>query len=1031
MDQPDATKVQTHFPAASTLARTFAESQPEELARAFHRPNWSHDYELLEEIARGGMGVIHRARDRRFGRDIAMKIVRADQADADTVRRFLTEATITGRLEHPGVPPVHDLGTLDDGRPFLAMKLIRGRTLADGLKASAGADRGSFIDIFEKVCQTLAFAHRQGVIHRDLKPANVMVGEFADVQVMDWGLAKERHAADVPVAVPYSDTAARDMTQAGVVMGTPAFIPPEQARGETNGVDERSDVFGLGAILCFILTGKPPFDGGDALTTVKLAAAGDTAAALERLDGCGADAELVALAKRCLAANPADRPADAGAVAAAVVAYREGVAARLRAAEVARAREAEARMRRRVSSVLGAAVLGLIALTVGGVWWADQQEQKRRGEAAVRAAGTRSAVEAALSQADTAVRAGKVDEAEIVVRQAEQRGAELNDATLGEGIQELTADIRTTRDLDAAADARWALHKNRTDYAEEVARYQQAFDRAGYTVTAGDAARTGERVRASRVRDRLVAGLDEWLEIGPEQPGLTDVLAAADPDPFRNRVRAAIAKKDFQQVRELLNGVDGATLPPSFAATVGSVKIIPAEDAERLLRPAYERHRDNFALALSLGAATLRPHGLTGDMDEPLSYFRAAVALRPSNVRARLMLTLVHSTRGRHDEAIAEARATVALAPDTVRVRNALGNAYYQARRYAEAEATFRDAIARSPDPQQLSDAYTGIAGVRFELSDYAGAAAWYRKALELFPAHASTISYLGDALEADGQLDAALAEYRRAVAAAADETYPRYALALALHGRRQYADAEAAMDRVLASKLVVLEETYLLASQIALERGDVPRARGIVERQLALTPAHSPFRDAAAAAVDRVTAYEKLATMPEAERSRLAKRTDNQNLSNLFMLGEVYRFLGRFPEAAACYRLWIRQADRFGIPLLSGTLLSASRSACRAAPGRSPADHRWAMDLLWRLTERIAEDHTTSTGHARLKARKLALFLAVDPDYRGVRDAAELAKLPAHERALWERVWARARAVAERSDNSPRETAPPARAAN
>jgi serine/threonine protein kinase len=150
-------------------------------------------YELLDEIAHGGMGTVLRANDRTLGREVAVKVLQKRySADSIIARRFIDEARISGQLQHPGIPPVYDLGTLPDGRPFLAMKLIKGQTLNALLDArpDPAADRGRFVAVFEAACQAVAYAHDRRVIHRDFKPANVMVGPFGEVQVMDWGLAK-------------------------------------------------------------------------------------------------------------------------------------------------------------------------------------------------------------------------------------------------------------------------------------------------------------------------------------------------------------------------------------------------------------------------------------------------------------------------------------------------------------------------------------------------------------------------------------------------------------------------------------------------------------------------------------------------------------------------------------------------------------------------------------------------------------------------------------------------------------------------
>src|SRR5262245_18878727 len=150
------------------------------------------------------MGVVYRAHDTALDREVAVKVLSDHLADRpDAARRFLDEARVTGQLQHPGVPPIHEAGTLPDGRPFLAMKLIKGRTLDELLRerADPAADRPRMVAVFEQVCQAVAYAHARGVIHRDLKPANVMVGAFGEVQVMDWVLVK-RLDGDQPQSTP-------------------------------------------------------------------------------------------------------------------------------------------------------------------------------------------------------------------------------------------------------------------------------------------------------------------------------------------------------------------------------------------------------------------------------------------------------------------------------------------------------------------------------------------------------------------------------------------------------------------------------------------------------------------------------------------------------------------------------------------------------------------------------------------------------------------------------------------------------------
>jgi tRNA A-37 threonylcarbamoyl transferase component Bud32 len=303
-------------------------------------------YRVEGEITRGGMGRIVRIHDDAFDRPLAMKTLLA--RDPGLEARFDREARITALLQHPGIPPVHARGLLDDGRPYFIMKLIQGSSLAELLKgrANPAAELPRFIGIFEQICQTVGYAHSRRVIHRDLKPANVMVGAFGEVQVLDWGLAKvldqgggEPGDAQALACGLRQTVVPADATAAHTRLGTLPYISPEAARGEVDALDARADVFGLGGILCEILTGEPPFTGRD---YVEKALRGDLADTRARLGRSGADAELYALACRCLTPWKEYRLADGAAVASAVAAYQAELARRLRQAELDRA-AAEAR----------------------------------------------------------------------------------------------------------------------------------------------------------------------------------------------------------------------------------------------------------------------------------------------------------------------------------------------------------------------------------------------------------------------------------------------------------------------------------------------------------------------------------------------------------------------------------------------------------------------------------------------------------------------------------------------------------------
>jgi serine/threonine protein kinase len=383
------------------------EMPPEFDARAYH---------LMEELGKGGMGEVHRCCDPALGRDLAIKVMKLQyRGRAEAERRFLREARVTGSLQHPGIVPVHNLGRLADGRLHYTMRLVRGQTFAAILKEEAGKPERLpyLLTSFEKICQAVAYAHSKHVIHRDLKPHNVMVGRFGEVQVMDWGLAKvltpddsasesEEKTDAAGTRIPTEPDTPADLSRTGSGFGTPAYMPPEQALGEWDAVDERADVFALGSILCEMLTGEPAYCGMDGNEVYRRAKHGDVAEALQRLQECEADTSLTALCRECLSPEREARPHDADAVAKRVADYQAEVQERLRQAEIERAeaqlKAREARKQRRLLIALVVTLLG------GGALSAWQ---------ALRATAERDDKEIALGKAVSAA------EAEHQAREAE------------------------------------------------------------------------------------------------------------------------------------------------------------------------------------------------------------------------------------------------------------------------------------------------------------------------------------------------------------------------------------------------------------------------------------------------------------------------------------------------------------------------------------------------------------------------------------------------------------------------------------
>jgi WD40 repeat protein len=277
-------------------------------------------YSMREERGRGGMGRVLIAFDEHLGREVAFKELLGG-VDREAAQRFLREARITGQLEHPNIVPVHEVGQSASGALYYTMRLVRGRTLTEALgECWTLAERLRHLGAFWSLCNAVAFAHSRGVVHRDLKPDNVMVGEFGETVLIDWGIARVEKA-DPHKTAPALLGEEPEPTRAGAV-GTPAYMSPEQAAGDPSRVDARSDVWGLGAVLYEILTGGPPFEAATVAATLERVQRGTLAPVRSR--SAKAPAELAAVAEKALAKRPEDRYPSAQALAAEVDAYLTG-----------------------------------------------------------------------------------------------------------------------------------------------------------------------------------------------------------------------------------------------------------------------------------------------------------------------------------------------------------------------------------------------------------------------------------------------------------------------------------------------------------------------------------------------------------------------------------------------------------------------------------------------------------------------------------------------------------------------------------
>jgi serine/threonine-protein kinase len=716
-------------------------------------PQGRGNYQLLGEIARGGMGVILKGHDTDLGRDVAVKVLGKDLAgNPAVVQRFIEEAQIGGQLQHPGIVPVYELGLMADDCPYFTMKLVKGRTLAAILqqRKSPTDDRGKLLAIFESVCQTMAYAHSKGVLHRDLKPANIMVGAFGEVQVVDWGLAKVLHRGGVADEKRSKETvhtiietvrsgpgSSGSDSIVGSVMGTPAYMSPEQAGGEVEKLDERADVFSLGAILCQLLTGRPPYIEEEAAEPVIVQAAhGSLDPARARIEACEADPALKRLCLGCLMPARAARPANADEVARAVHLYLTTTEERAQKAEVAaveaRIKAAEERRARRLTVALAGTVAAAVLLGSGGAYFLNRERAKRVEQ-------TRTAVETAQGEAIEFGRAGKPNEALASARRAlalaDSGGA---DQALLDHARSFVA--QAEQDL-SAAEREKALHEQDETLRKRLidlrlkqiasvgnaklerdydAAFAQAFHDYGVDLEGDDLVPALERIRARAIAEEVALALDDWGRVrrhvhGAKSEKVENLLLLAmdlDPDPVRMRLRQAIQDDDLATLLDLASPDNLPKLAPgsiwALSATLWDQFPEHKPDVFRIYDQVQHLYPNDYVLQAVGGTF----YQNAGRWDEAFACRTAALGLRPDDPEARLRKADALYFVGRLTDSEAEYRACVAIAPNNNEAWYGLGSVQFLLGDYPHALASFERTLAIEDNPNFRPD----LAVVRFYL---------------------------------------------------------------------------------------------------------------------------------------------------------------------------------------------------------------------------------------------------------------------------------------------------------------------------
>lgn len=756
-------------------------------------PRSRERYTLTRLHATGGIGRVWLARDNDLCREVALKELQPERLGSPVASsRFLEEARITGQLEHPGIVPVYELSKQTEGRPFYTMRFIRGRTFHDAIvayhkKRAAGEtgplDLRELLGAFVGVCNAVAYAHSRGVLHRDLKPQNVVLGDFGEVMVLDWGLAKLKGAAEDTEILPVSleQDESRQETRQGQVLGTPSYMAPEQAQGRVDLFDERTDVYGLGAVLYELLTGKPPFAGPDTQEVLKQVVHESPPAPRRVVPS--APAPLEAICVKALAKPRGDRYASAQDVASEVQrwlgdepvsAYREPL--RLRARRWAR---------RHRSLVDAAAAAAAVTLVLGGVaaWWFDRQRViESRQEAALE-----QVLSAALWEVAQLQEWDQFSAAGSVLSLAETRLGEKGSEGYRRWVSQAFQDLELLENLDAIRISKVSGVERNLDVAGADQRYEAEFSRAGLGKVGDAPAQVAERVRASSAFGRLLVALYDWAACatGPARRNwVLDVARRVDnptsigQDPNFDPVTWA----DPAALSQLAQDKSLHELRPRLVAAM-AVQLLRAGRDVGFLRTVQVRLPDDFWLNFLLGFA-LRE----SEPSAAVGYYRAALALRPDAVAVREQLGRALYLHGRLADAAEEFREVTM--PPRPNPRSRRVGRLIRWHEKSEEEERLRRVISRGGEGAlphlQLGD----ILLRRDEPSD---AVAEYCKAMNVEPASAQPHIAVGWALHSLKRPREAEEEFRKALAQEPKAAIPRYQFGEFLYrlGRKSAASDE------------------------------------------------------------------------------------------------------------------------------------------------------------------------------------------------------------------------------------------------
>ena len=909
-------------------------------------------YRYGRELGRGGLGRVMRAEDLQLGREIAIKecLPRA-QASKTAIPRFFQEARITGQLEHPGIVPVYELGMRSDHRCYYAMKLLRGRSLASEIRAfRALADndasrplrRNKLLRIFVEICNAIAYAHSKRVLHRDLKPQNVMLGDFGEATVVDWGLAKVMSESNVardsalsgrrsgteevsdPGAkqrlsgteedsgsqvqqLPASDT--DKATSIGTVLGTPAYMSPEQAFGRIDVMDERSDIFSLGVILYEILVGCRPFEGDTQYETIANVRRGVfTKPRRLRRD---VPRPLDAVCTKALAFRPEARYPTATALAEDVNRWLAGEPVEAYAEPWYQRTWRWLRRHPKLVSYAAATLMAVAAFITYGRW----EEARHREEARRQAAGLLREAQQLYFGGASAKAQDRLIAAAVTVKEVS-------------GLNELKADIQRLNEQVAGV-----LNEQKAcaEAAEKLSAFRTLRDQVLFHGTFFTGTDVPAALATAKASTREALGL---FAIDVERPSLPEL----DERYFSNEQRQEISSgcRELLLMYASMVGYAPAGAPEEVRRDRAEQALRTLEQAQLLgtcskadyLRRAQwlqELGRSQEAqtattLAAKTPASTAGDYFLVGqthyfdrgDFKQAISFFTEALRQQPDHFWSQYFLATSFLQLDRPREALAHLAAAQSHKHRFVWIHTLRGYAHGRLKEFDIAEDEFRLALAADPGPHEKYAIYNNRGAMRVNGEQLEEAIVDLRQAIDLEPQGYQAHLNLGEALRQQGKLDEALAQLQRAVELSPGVAKCYRVRASLFLDRQELEAALADFDQALRLQ----PHSSMLRAEIHYERarvldrlGRIAEAVSAYQAALELQPNMRKARWLQAQALMALGRYDK--AMPVLNEYLEPIDADDVDIEAYRQRGHEYSKQGRHGEAIADYTRALRQAPR------------------------------------------------------------------------------------------------------------------------